>query len=90
MESGLQSVNVLGHFAEICYIYLRITQRFLYTPPPYKKIWFFLIMYLTNIKNIDDIYYPRYWDNFHNKTNYILVENESTKLILILSLNNFA
>jgi len=39
----------------------------------------------TNIKNIGDIYYPRNWDNFHNKTNYILVENEPTKLIFILS-----
>ena len=42
-------------------------------------------MRLTNIKNIGDIYYPRNWDNFHNETNYILVENEPTKLILILS-----
>ena len=45
----------------------------------------FLIMFLTNIQNIGDIYYPRNWDNFHNKTNYILVENEPTKLIFILS-----
>jgi len=42
----------------------------------------FLITCLTNIKNIGDIYYPRNYDNFHNKTNYILVENEPTKLIL--------
>jgi len=45
----------------------------------------FLIMCLTNIKNIYHTYYPRNWDNFHKKTNYILVENETTKLILILS-----
>jgi hypothetical protein len=32
----------------------------------------FLIMCFTNIKNIGDIYYPINWDNFHNKTNYIL------------------
>jgi hypothetical protein len=38
-------------------------------------------MSLTNIKNIGDIYYPRNWDNFHNKTNSILVENESTREI---------
>jgi len=38
-------------------------------------------MCLTNIKNIGDIYYPRNWDNFHNKTNYILVENEPTREI---------
>jgi len=46
-------------------------------------------MYFTNIKNIGDIYYPINWDNFHNKTNYILVEilkmNLQEKLILILS-----
>jgi len=42
-------------------------------------------MSLTNIKNTGDIYYPRNCDNIHNKTNYILVENEPTKLILILS-----
>jgi len=36
-------------------------------------------MYLNNIKNIADIYYPRNLDNFHNKTNYILVENEPTR-----------
>jgi hypothetical protein len=36
-------------------------------------------MCLTNIKNIDDIYYPRNWDNFHNKTNSILVENGPTR-----------
>ena len=41
-------------------------------------------MCLTNIKNIGDTYYLRNWDNFHNKTNYILIENESMKLILIL------
>ena len=41
----------------------------------------FLIMCLTNFKNFGDIYYPRNYDNFHNKTNYILVENEPTKLI---------
>jgi len=36
-------------------------------------------MCLTNIKNINDIYYPKNWDNFHNKTNSILVEYESTR-----------
>ena len=36
-------------------------------------------MCLTSIKNIDDIYYPRNWDNFHNKTNSILVENRSIR-----------
>jgi len=45
----------------------------------------FLIMCPTNIKNFGDIYYPKNWDNFHNKINYILVENEPTKLILILT-----
>jgi len=35
---------------------------------------------LTNIKNISDIYYPRNWDNFHNKTNSILVENGPTRV----------
>jgi len=34
-------------------------------------------MCLANI-NIGDIYYPRNWDKFHNKTNSILVENVST------------
>jgi len=38
-------------------------------------------MFLTNIKNIGDIYYPRNWDNFHNQTNSILVENGSTREI---------
>ena len=41
----------------------------------------FLIMCFTNIKNIDVIYYPINWDNFHNKTNYILVENRPTREI---------
>jgi hypothetical protein len=36
---------------------------------------------LTHIKNISDIYYPINWNNFHNKTNYILVENEPTREI---------
>jgi len=40
-------------------------------------------MCFTNIKNISDIYYPINWDNFHNKTNYILVENEPTRKINI-------
>jgi len=35
-------------------------------------------MCLTNIKNIYDIYYPRNLDNFHNKTNSILVKNGHT------------
>jgi len=38
-------------------------------------------MCFTNIKNIGDIYYPINWDNFHNKINYILVENGSTREI---------
>ena len=38
-------------------------------------------MCLTNIKNIDDIYYSRNWDNFHNKANSILVENEPIRKI---------
>ena len=43
-------------------------------------------MCFTNIKNIGDIYYSRNLDNFHNKTNSILVENGPLdKLILILS-----
>ena len=41
----------------------------------------FLIMCFTNIKHIGDIYYLINWDNFHNKTNYILVENGPTKKI---------
>jgi len=41
----------------------------------------FLIMCLANNKNIDDIYYPRNWDNFQNKTNSILVENGHTREI---------
>jgi len=45
----------------------------------------FLIMCLTNIINIVIFIIQEIGDNFHNKTNYILVENESTKLILILS-----
>jgi len=36
-------------------------------------------MCITNIKNIGDIYYPISWDNFHNKRNYILVENGFTR-----------
>jgi hypothetical protein len=42
---------------------------------------FFLIICFINIKNIGDIYYPINWDNFHNKTNYILVENRPTREI---------
>ena len=47
-------------------------------------------MCFTNIKNIDDIYYPRNWDNFHNKANSILVENgvlkfQSTSHVLFFS-----
>jgi len=47
-------------------------------------------MCLTNIKNIDDIYYLRNWDNFHNKINYILLENgvlkfQSTSHVLFFS-----
>jgi len=38
-------------------------------------------MCITTIKNIDDIYYPRNWDNFHDKTNSILVENGPTREI---------
>ena len=38
-------------------------------------------MYLTNIKNICDIYYPENWENLHNKTNNILVENGPTRKI---------
>jgi len=38
-------------------------------------------MCLTNIKNVNNIYYPRNLDNFHNKTNSILVENEPTREI---------
>jgi len=38
-------------------------------------------MCLTNIKNIGDMYYPRNWDNFYNKTNYILDGNEPTREI---------
>ena len=41
----------------------------------------FLIMYLTNIKNICDIYYLEIWENLHNKTNYILVKNWPTREI---------
>jgi len=41
----------------------------------------FLIKFLTNINNIGDIYYQRNWDNFHNKTNSILVENGHTREI---------
>jgi len=43
-------------------------------------------MYFANIKIIDDIYYAINWDNFHNKADYILVENGPTReIILILS-----
>ena len=38
-------------------------------------------MCLTNIKNICDVYYPENWENLHNKTNYILVENKPTREI---------
>jgi len=39
-------------------------------------------VYFTGIKNIGDIYYPINWDNFYNKTNYILVEYGPTREIL--------
>jgi len=39
-------------------------------------------MYLTNIQNIGDLYYPRNLDNFHNKTNYILLEKWPTREII--------
>jgi len=38
-------------------------------------------MCFPNIKNISDIYYSINWDNLHNKTNYILVENEPIREI---------
>ena len=38
-------------------------------------------MCLTNIKNVNNIYYPRNLDNFHNKTNSFFVENEPTREI---------
>jgi len=41
----------------------------------------FLIICITNIKSIGDIYYPRNWDYFQNKTNSILVENDPTREI---------
>jgi len=90
LRVGLKSINVLGPFDKICYIYHRITQISLYTLPIKKLVFLnnlpknllskklkkknlgplFLIMCLINIKSITDIYYPKNWDNFHNKTLY--------------------
>jgi len=52
---GLKSVNVLGPFDEICYIYPGMTQISIYTLPI--KNWFYLIMcQKIIIEKIDDIF----------------------------------
>jgi len=44
----------------------------------------FIIMCLTNYKNIGDIYYPRNCENLYNKANNILVEKGLLKKSILI------